>query len=175
MTAAQLGEALGVHVTTARYHLDRLVGAGLIRSESVRAGRRGRPTLHYSLVDADAARQELIAVLANAVSRGDGPDRVAAAGAAWADSIRMERGDAVDALVHEFARLGFDPQTTEDGVDLHDCPFREAARAAPGVVCGVHGGLAQRIVERASDGEAQATLQPFVTDQLCRISILSSS
>jgi len=37
LSARELAERLGLHVTTIRFHLDRLVGAGIVH------GRRGRP------------------------------------------------------------------------------------------------------------------------------------
>ena len=171
VTAASLAARLGVHVTTARYHLDRLAAAGTVRAHSTRAGSRGRPSLSYTLVDPSRAREELIAVLARAVERGDGPEAVAAVGAAWADGVHVEPGDPVQAVFKEFERLGFEPRVTPEGIDLHSCPFRTAAQGTPGVVCGVHQGLAQRIAERAGGRPVALQLEPFVDDHLCRIHV----
>lgn len=171
VTAAELADALGLHITTARYHLDRLAETGRVRSKALRAGGRGRPRLTYVLVDADRARSELISVLAGAVARGEGPEGAVAAGTAWADSVEVAQGNAADAVATEFARLGFGPIMEGGTVELHDCPFRDAARQAPGVVCRVHLGMAERIAERAEPG-ATVTLEPFVTDTMCRVVVL---
>lgn len=173
VTAASLAARLGVHVTTARYHLDRLADAGTVRAHSTKAGVRGRPSLRYALVDPGRAREELIAVLAGAVERSAGPSDAAAAGAAWADGVQVAAGDPIEAVFDQFERLGFEPELTERGIDLRGCPFRNAARSVPGVVCGVHQGLAQRIAERASGQQIELRLEPFVDEHLCRIHVLA--
>ena len=48
MTAAQIAERLGQHVTTARFHLDQLVAGALLES-AFRRGRVGRPRKVYRL------------------------------------------------------------------------------------------------------------------------------
>lgn len=47
MTAAELGEVLGLHQTTVRFHLDQLVAGGIVEAHFVRAGRVGRPSKRY--------------------------------------------------------------------------------------------------------------------------------
>ena len=47
MTAAELAEELGLHVTTVRFHLDQLVAAGLLTTESLRGLGAGRPCKVY--------------------------------------------------------------------------------------------------------------------------------
>lgn len=48
LTAAELSERLGLHVTTIRFHIDQLLQAGLVEAHDVRAG-VGRPRRHYTL------------------------------------------------------------------------------------------------------------------------------
>lgn len=50
-TAAELGEVLGLHTTTVRFHLDQLVAAGLVTSQFVRDGGVGRPAKRYLVAD----------------------------------------------------------------------------------------------------------------------------
>jgi predicted ArsR family transcriptional regulator len=55
MTAAELGNVLGLHSTTVRFHLDQLVAAGLIGAHFVRRGGAGRPAKRYFVVEAEEA------------------------------------------------------------------------------------------------------------------------
>lgn len=173
VTAAAIAALLRLHVTTARYHLDRLVDDGLAaRATAPGSGRAGRPSVTYSLVDSAAARTELVTVLAGLVDRGEGREGAQAAGEAWADSLPAPAGGARRAIEREFAARGFSPQPTETGLDLHDCPFWDAALAAPGVICGLHLGLTRRLAERADGrGTWSVELEPFVGTRRCAVTL----
>jgi predicted ArsR family transcriptional regulator len=170
-TARTVAGSLGIHVTTARYHLDQLAAQGRVsRRTATGTPRRGRPEFEYTLVDAEAARLELLSVLAGLVERREGSREAIAAGEAWARRLSPTRSDAKGAIVDELASRGFAPIETATGLDLHDCPFREAAQRSPSVVCGLHLGLTRGLAEGAS-GEWDVTLEPFVTDSLCRVGL----
>lgn len=51
MTAGELGDVLGLHSTTVRFHLDQLVAAGLVTSHFVRRGGAGRPAKKYVVAE----------------------------------------------------------------------------------------------------------------------------
>ena len=51
MTASALATRLGIPITTAAYHLDHLVGAGVIEVNGTRWSRKGREQKVYRLVD----------------------------------------------------------------------------------------------------------------------------
>jgi DNA-binding transcriptional ArsR family regulator len=51
MTASALAARLGIPITTAAYHLDHLVGAGVIEVTGTRWSRKGREQKVYRLVD----------------------------------------------------------------------------------------------------------------------------
>lgn len=53
LTAAELGEVLELHSTTVRFHLDQLVRAGMVATQSVPTGGAGRPAKRYAVVDAE--------------------------------------------------------------------------------------------------------------------------
>ena len=177
VTARWLAASLGVHVTTARYHLDRLVSAGaVVRTAHAPKGMRGRPELTYALVDADSARDSLIVLLADLVDSGTGPEGALAAGRAWADAIPDVTGDAPETIERVLAVRGFAPERTESGFDLHGCPFRDAALRSPRVVCALHLGLTQRLADRADGvGTWSVDLEPFVDPTLCRIALSAGS
>jgi predicted ArsR family transcriptional regulator len=180
MGAADIAATVGVHLTTARFHLDRLEQAGLVRRELTRSGRRGRPSVSYRLVpsgDAATPNRALVAVLAAVLAEDPDGGRARAehAGAVWAESLTVtaERaGAAPHALLESrMEQLGFAPRAAEECIELRACPFREAARAHPDVVCSVHRGLIARILEDAGRGPDEAELVPFVEPELCTITL----
>lgn len=162
VTAAELGSRLGLHVTTVRFHLDRLAADGLIAGRAVPSGGRGRPRMVYQAVRVPDARAGMLAALADAAA-GDGPaaERAQRAGEAWAEGLDVEGLDPVAALVAVFTELGFAPVLAEGRLALRACPFLDDARRHPEVVCGVHRGLAVGIARRAG-GEVE--LRPFQGD-----------
>ncbi len=74
--AHALSRDLGLHVTTVRFHLERLAGAGLVRVEPSAGGRRGRPRLLYSATGHEnrdgRAQIQLIETLAAALGEREG-------------------------------------------------------------------------------------------------------
>ncbi|MDQ7991108.1 MAG: helix-turn-helix domain-containing protein [Propionicimonas sp.] len=174
LTATELAAAVGLHVTTVRFHLDQLEHAGLVSRRSSAGRRRGRPSLRYSATPRpDAVRDQLIRVLAEAVA-GSGtatPDAVAA-GHRWADLLANRPGEAEDAILSAFADLGFEPEARGGVIRLRACPFREVARDHPEVVCQTHLGLAQRIAARHPAGaRVHVGLAPFVEPELCLLTL----
>ncbi|GCE37772.1 possible transcriptional regulator [Rhodococcus wratislaviensis] len=129
--------------------------------------------------------------------------RMAASRSAGAgDGGHTPESDAGDALDHAaarttnaFARMGFGPElvsapgpsapsSADSGgpagereriIRLHACPVRDLARSHPEVVCGVHRGLLQGLLDTAAtEGNRKpqrpaisAHLEPFVEPELC--------
>jgi len=192
LSAAEVGAALDLHVTTARFHLERLVAAGVVESVQ-RRGAVGRPRKIY--VDARSGRpglasaealQAFTELLTSAWSAAeDGtpgdPERagerwvreraeepappVAGTPGAWLGKVGM----AVD-LLDEW---GYRPElgTSAGGrtveLTLHDCPFLTMARAHPEIVCGIHRGLIRGTMAAVGEDGAEVELRPFVTDRTC--------
>jgi len=161
-TAGELAALLGLHVTTVRFHLERLAADGRVAGAAVPTGGRGRPHVVFRAVRVPDARAGMLAALAEAAA-GDGPvaERAQSAGERWAEGLDLGSAGVVDALADVFAQLGFAPEPTEGGLVLRACPFLDDARRHPEVVCGVHRGLAVGIARRAG-GEVQ--LRPFQGD-----------
>ncbi len=173
--AAAIAHRLGLHVTTARFHLDQLVAAGLAERAAGAEQRRGRPRMLYRTAgDArdDDARTLLIEVLAAALARGeDGVGRAVQAGRRWAETFpRPDAGDPAPGLVAALDRLGFAPEKADGdaAIRLRACPFREAARAHPEVVCSVHRGLVEQLLEGT---DAAGRLVPFAAPELCVVQL----
>lgn len=167
MDAAAVAEAAGIHLTTARFHLDQLVASGSVMRAPDPEGMVGRPRVRYSpaaVVRADPARAAMVTALADALDGApDGPARARAAGREWASGLP----DAVD-LTAVLERLGFAPAAEGSGIRLRACPFADAARAHPGIVCEVHRGIIDRVLE---DSAAQAELLPFEGPEGCLVAL----
>lgn len=172
LDAGAVAARLGLHVTTARFHLDQLAAAGFTQRKTGAERRRGRPRMMYSpagpLRD-DDSREQLIHVLAAALAGQD--DHTASAegaGRRWAADLDALDDEPVPALVAVLDRLGFDPDLQDGAILLRSCPFRDAAREHPDVVCAVHRGLVEQALGRAA---ADARLLPFVEPDLCVVAL----
>lgn len=175
LDAATVAVQIGLHITTARFHLDQLAAAGLVQRESIRENRRGRPRVLYRRCTdrrAQDTRDQLIHVLAAALARESDPTATATrAGRAWARSFDSpDPENPIPDLAQLLEQLGFDPVPNygTGAIGLTSCPFREAARVVPQVVCAVHAGLVSQFVE---GGTHTAVLEPFVQADLCVVTV----
>jgi len=181
-----VAKAVGLHANTARFHLDALVDAGVVERSSEERLQPGRPrTLYHAVPEAARAGQRSYRLLAEILtsyvaSRSEDPAAAALeAGQAWGRFLaeRPRPFHSADAevakaqLVRSLDEIGFAPESVtvdgEDQVLLHHCPFRETAEEHREVVCSVHLGLMQGLLEEV-DGAVQADrLEPFVEPNLC--------
>ncbi|CAN7295961.1 helix-turn-helix transcriptional regulator [Knoellia sp. LjRoot47] len=188
LTAAELADRLDVHVTTIRFHLDRLEEAGLVGGHVVRTGGRGRPHHRFVLrgrvpeAPFEVLASVLTSILSTARAQQVTPQQ---AGAQWALARAQERtlpptpdgderfsevGRHVGDLLGEW---GYTPQTDIDAdaltltLTLRRCPFLELAQAHPDVVCGIHRGLLQGTLQAVGETGSRVTLEPLVTPDTC--------
>jgi predicted ArsR family transcriptional regulator len=185
---AALAEATGLHPNTVRFHLDVLVRAGFVDERPDRRGVRGRPRGVY-VAAAPASDDEGFRLLAEVLvthldEAGDGA-AAQRAGRAWARRVMPaspaqpeEVATTTRRVVALFTEMGFDPAAVPHGhghrVLLRACPFRALAEQHPGVVCALHLGLLQGLVERAAGGTVDAQLSPFVQPRLCAADLVAS-
>jgi predicted ArsR family transcriptional regulator len=179
----EVAELTGLHVNTARFHLDGLVADGLAERGVEDRATPGRPRILYAASAAAPGPRSfglLAEMLTGLVASLDGAGPAAVeAGRAWGrhlverppPSQRIDADDATARLNRVLDAIGFQPQLRRDGehdeVRLHHCPFREVAERHTDVVCALHLGLMQGAL-----GELQApleaeSLEPFVTPNLC--------
>jgi predicted ArsR family transcriptional regulator len=186
--AQAVAAATGQHVTTVRFHLDVLIEAGLVTTSRQRSHGRGRPRTLYAPAFQDhgtsgGAYRELADVLAANFDTTPARRRRRAerAGAEWA---AQRLGPAPDAtfspatspaqarrtVTGMFAEMGFGPEPASAGrLLLHDCPFRDTARAHPDVVCAAHQGLLTELLARLDPARPAPVLEPFALPGLCVI------
>ncbi|HEX6475718.1 MAG TPA: helix-turn-helix domain-containing protein [Acidimicrobiales bacterium] len=190
LSTSDIADLLDLHPNTVRPHLERLRDAGLLEVESASQGSVGRPQHRYMLAaDAPSLGLEppaypLLADLLAQLAAELGPrdDDVAEVGRSWGrheaetlDTGGSEDSPCVAALVAELAELGFDP-TTECGesrttVAFTRCPYRELAEAHPELVCCLHRGIVEGIVERVG-GAAVANFATLADRDPCRVELV---
>jgi predicted ArsR family transcriptional regulator len=169
LSTAEIADALDLHPNTVRPHLERMRDAGLLDVDTDPQGVVGRPQHRYSLAaDAPSLGLEpsafrLLARLVCAVAADAGIDEDAIAsvgrdhGRALASGSR--HASCVEVLTDQLAQLGFDPATLVDGdgvtVAFTRCPFRELADVFPEVVCHLHRGMVEGIVDVVGDARVQ--------------------
>jgi predicted ArsR family transcriptional regulator len=173
LSAQELADLLGLHANTVRLHLDRLREVGLVDVEAVHRGTVGRPQHLYSLAagapglgfdpPAHALLAGLLAALAERV--GADPDDAAETGHAWGQDVarRTRTRSCLHALATELDQLGFEPAVSPgDGpaegavrIEFLHCPFRELAEAYPELVCNLHRGICEGVVDAVGGGSIE--------------------
>lgn len=186
--AADVAERVGVHLNTARFHLDALVAAHQAERTTLPRTQPGRPKVVYARAAADTDQGNetrsfrlLAEILATVVSSSvaDPVASATAAGRRWGDylttapapSERLDAEEAQRRIVQTLDRMGFVPDADEDGperqIRLHHCPFREVAQRQREIVCAVHLGLMQGAITAMRAPLIAERLTPFVEPHLC--------
>jgi len=181
-----LARRSGLHPNTVRFHLNRLVGAGQVAKEVDQRSSAGRPRLVFTALsapDVDGGRrsyQLLAEMLAGFLADGvpDPAARSADLGRAWGSYLatrpapgrRSTRDQSLAELLRVLDDVGFAPHLdTADGerVLLRHCPFREVAVAHQDVVCSLHLGVMQGVLNTVRAPVETTHLQPFAEPSLC--------
>lgn len=169
LTTSEVAETIGLHPNTVRPHLERMRDAGLVEVEVGGRGEIGRPQHRYSLApDAPSLGLEppVMPVLARMVL-----SMAERLGASLDDAVAVGRDEgvrravpygsapsALEAIVSDLDRLGFDPVVTDGDDDtavvaFANCPFGDLAHQHPDLVCSLHRGLITGFVAGMGDAE----------------------
>lgn len=182
MTIAEVGEQTGLHPSTARSHLDRLVDAGLLVKARASGGQPGRPAWRYRVAADEAPAPAPYRALAAALldhlarhGRGDIRAEAARAGHDWGRHLAAATppgGNPVETLLSVLRGLGFNPSLhpTADGsteIHLSTCPFLELVGRNPDAICGLHVGVVRGALEQAGAPPSDAVLEPFGAPTAC--------
>ncbi len=166
------------HPNTVREHLDALVGVGLVLRERVAAAGRGRPAWQYRAnperPEPDSRVREygaLAGALAAhiATSSGDPAASGRAAGRLWGQSLAsVPTADARSHVVDLLQSLDFSPRVDPEGVVLTTCPLLDVAMQYPDVVCAVHEGMLDGVLD-SLESNLHVRLLPFAEPDGCRV------
>lgn len=174
--------AVGIAPHMARFHLDKLVEAGLLETEFRRltgrsgpgAGRpsklyrRGSGTISVSLPE---RRYDLVGhLLAGAIERASDGTALDAAvaevaheeGRVIAESAPQteEPADDLDRVAGVLAAQGFEPRAEDDALILANCPFDSLAREHTALVCSANLALVGGILEGMDCAHLRASGEP---------------
>ncbi|HET8658074.1 MAG TPA: helix-turn-helix domain-containing protein [Micromonosporaceae bacterium] len=190
VTIADATAQTGLHLSTVRAHLDRLVETGLLVKARSGGGVPGRPAWRYRAAAPDPAPgsyRGLAAALLDHLGSGTGDGRSAATrvGEAWGRRLAAEEPGAApaDGLLRVLDWLGFAPApapapaaapggAAAAEMHLHACPFLELVADNPEVMCGLHLGVVRGVLAGLGSGAADAAaLEPFGAPAACVVRV----
>jgi predicted ArsR family transcriptional regulator len=182
-----LARHMGRHPNTLREHLSVLLDAGLVVRHAAPSDGRGRPRWLYGTAEPPAVDEnaELAAALAwrlahrardplaatRDVSRHWARQIVTRQGLARQPTARAGRAQVVAVLDD----LGYAPEPDErlDRVALTRCPLLQVANDVPEVVCNVHLGLVEELLEVSGADSTRASLTPFAAPGRCALRLMA--
>lgn len=186
LSVPAVADRCGLHPNTARFHLDRLVETGEVSRSTSKGDGRGRPTMMYAVQETAAAPEGqeyrfLAEILADSVAAGatdpagqarrSGADR----GAQLARSADVAPGssaaEAKSGLADMLATTGFAPELVSSGgkdrIDLRRCPFAAVVEQQGDIVCSIHLGLMQGMLDTLDSGVRVRRLDPNLASGRC--------
>lgn len=194
LTLANIARELGLHENTVRMHLSALHRDGFVHRSRAKGTERGRPAWQWQRQRRESSPYvSLVAALVEQL-RTDSPDPATSArkaGTAWGRALATHHdhspmsdstdasmtpliADAQDArdVVTEILRAeGFAPHPQGDTMTLRQCPLIEAANANPDIVCAVHLGMVQGVLEHQGHPDSDVTLTPFTAPGTCTLRV----
>jgi len=163
-STSEVAERLDLHANTVRPHLERMRELGLLEVRPRTTGGVGRPQHLYSLApDAPSLGLEppvypAIAgmLLALASEAGLSAEDAVDVGRDHGRTLDPRMGESTVAATRTMlGDWGFDPETVitqeESWVWFGHCPFAELAEANPELVCSLHQGLIEGLLEHRGD------------------------
>lgn len=186
LDARELADLVDLHVNTVRVHVNALIEAGLVESETLPPQGRGRPRVAYRSTaaagDEGGRRYRLLAeILTALVARfgAEASEQLEEIGEAWGHYLvdspppyaQLSDEQAVERLVALLAEIGFQPkleqQTRGRQIEMRPCPFLELARSHQDVICPIHLGLIRGALAELGAKTRATKLEPFVRPDLC--------
>lgn len=180
-TTAAICRETGLHENTVRGHLEQLLADGHVTRSRAAALGRGRPAWLWRPTENGPASPyvALATSLADSLARTSPDPAVAAreAGRAWGQEMAQDvpqqspPATARELSVHAMSQQGFDPEDTDDAIVLHHCPLLSAAARHPEVVCSVHRGMVDGLLEGTGHLHAGVELVPFAAPGQCHLHV----
>ena len=183
----QASEGVGVARHTAKFHLDKLVDAGLLvtgyqRRSDRRGPGAGRPSKIYArsaqevTVSLPERRYELAGQLMARAIEDSGRDGTpvtdalqavaTACGRSVGDQARADldpeptREQVLQVTARTLAARGYEPRRHGDSLTLVNCPFAALVREHTGLVCGMNLALLSGVADQLPASRLRARLDP---------------
>lgn len=169
---AEVADAAGIHVNTARDHLVVLEDEGLVASRAVETLRRGRPPLAWFPVRTAEQNPRAAERADGARERGD-LLRTVAAGEPHGASLGQRAAHQLDVLYEHLDDAGMEPTVDVDGltIGVAPCRYRQAMAEERPLVCSVHADLVQSMLQLVPGPLEMRGLRPFVTPTSCIVEL----
>ncbi|MFE5410670.1 helix-turn-helix domain-containing protein [Microbacterium sp. NPDC056569] len=166
--AGELASECGIPLNTVRDHLRVLEDEGLIRSETIQVGVRGRPPVVFHPVRESASSDA-------ASARVDGADKrgrmLRAVTRTETPALAADAARQLDVLYEHLDDAGLEPDVDEKTLsfDLAPCRYHDMIDEDRALVCGVHARLVQDVLLHTEGPLEMQRLEPFVTAHRCRL------
>lgn len=192
----ELAQRLDLHPNTVRFHAEALESDGMLSQEREQRVGRGRPKILYRPTRAGSRGGErnyqlLAAMLVEHLSAGS-PDPLPAAreaGRHWGRRLAGDTGShrsgvtgsggtgssgtgSSEAVAELLGDMGFEPEPVAGGIALRNCPFREIVDDNQPVVCAIHEGMLDVMLEQPPEGSTTRrgiALEPFAAPEGCLV------
>ena len=188
VSVRELSTRLSLHPNTLRPHLRRLEEVGLVSREIRRGSAVGRPQTLYAVLErgpGEGREYRLFAeILAGLLTGQRARDRAEGLAREWGRYLVVQGGPKpgtklparhnLAILQEAMAQAGFDPRfrrrsTKTVEVSLRDCPFRDLVDDHRDLVCAVHRGLIEGMLEGLKPSLRLAEFSPLVERGVCRL------
>ncbi|MDR1806667.1 MAG: helix-turn-helix domain-containing protein [Propionibacteriaceae bacterium] len=187
LSTADVADKVGIHVNTARFHLESLVDAGLATRETEVSNQPGRRRILYSgtLPNQTHERAQGYRLLAEiltstiATRYPEVAEDMYAVGTEWGRYLTsrpapyetFNEAEIAERVVDKLDALWFAPelrQNPKPHLLLHNCPFVSTAAQSPQVVCQLHCGMINGSLAELRSAQRVVELNPHVGPHVCR-------
>jgi len=187
LSVEDVSNEVGIHINTARFHLESLVDAGLATREAEVRSRPGRRRILYTgtlpnQTHERAQGYRLLATILTAAIAAHYPDTgddMYEIGQEWGRYLTsrpapfevFDEAEIDKRVVDKLDALWFAPELQQVPVPqllLHNCPFMESAHQAPDVVCQLHVGMINGSLGELRSSQRVVKLAPQIEPHLCR-------
>jgi len=184
LSVEEMAGLAGVHVNTARFHLEALVEAGEATRQAEARGKPGRRRVLYMGALPNHESAQGYRLLANmlatviAVNCQDPGEIMYQAGQEWGRFLTSRPmpfevcdEDAIGTrILDKLDQFWFAAEQCAQPTQLllHNCPFLDLARENPQVICQLHAGMINGSLEQLRSRQRIVELNPQVQPHLCR-------
>ena len=191
LSVEEMARLAGVHVNTARLHLEALVEAGEATRQSEACGKPGRRRVLYTGAQPNRESAQTYRLLANmlataiAMNCRDSGEVIYQAGQEWGRFLTSlpapfevcDETTIGTRIVDKLDQLWFAVEQSpgpQPQLLLHNCPFLDVAQETPQVVCQLHAGMINGSLEQLRSKQRVIEVDPQIQPHLC-VALLSSA
>lgn len=175
LTAEHIAARTGLHINTARHHLDVLVAGNLVARTQAAPHGRGRPKVLFALTRAAAQPfDDLEESLLSALGQASADEVAVETARHWRRTAppvppASTPDQAVTTLVDTINSVGFTAQADPLGesVVVTDCPYASLIADHP-AICTIHAALVSSLLERTGQPVELERFDVWVKPGVCR-------